>query len=134
MPAAIMTLKQASENVRPSVPVNRSALSPHQKKRRANRIDRRLSKELENSNGETQEVLALLVPSKQRSYRISLSKQAISQTSGCARLDQVSAASKNGRKATGNQGNVHKNGHSTAVGVHYQTSQFATSDKIQISK
>ena len=78
MPAAIMTLKQASENVRPSVPVNRSALSPHQKKRRGNRIDRRLSKELENSNGETQEVLALLVPSKQRSYRISLSKQAIS--------------------------------------------------------
>ena len=47
-------------------------------------------------------MLALLVPSKQRSYRISLSKQAISQTSGCARLDEVSAANKNSRKGAAN--------------------------------
>lgn len=44
----------------------------------------------------------MLVPSKQRSYRIALSKQAISQTSGCARLDEVSAAAKHGRRSNHN--------------------------------
>ena len=39
------------------------------------------------------------MPSKQRSYRIALSKQAISQTSGCARLDEVSATAKKNKAA-----------------------------------
>ena len=71
--------RQASENVKPSVPSSRQS---HQNKRRSGRFalnnEKRLSKEFENSIGEGKEVLALLVPSKQRSYRIALSKQAIS--------------------------------------------------------
>ena len=75
----------------------------YQKQRRQSRFAeraRRHSKEFENSTGEQpKEVLALLVPSKQRSYRIALSKQAISQTSGCARLDEVSAVTKHGKRS-----------------------------------
>ena len=79
-----------------------SSRPSHQKQRRSTRRDRALSKQFEMSGGEAKEVLALLVPSKQRSYRIALSKQAISQTSGCARLDEVSAAAKHGRRSNHN--------------------------------
>lgn len=90
--------RQASENFKPEAPMARSS---HQNKRRQSRFAerRRHSKEFENSTGEPKEVLALLVPSKQRSYRIALSKQAISQTSGCARLDEVSAVTKHGKRS-----------------------------------
>ena len=39
------------------------------------------------------------MPSKQRSSRIALRKQAISQTSGCARLEEVSATGRNNSRA-----------------------------------
>ena len=69
--------RQASENFQPEAPAARVS---HQNKRKSGRLAdssrRRMSKEFENSTSGEQpkEVLALLVPSKQRSYRIALSK------------------------------------------------------------
>ena len=72
--APYMALDQALEqNGRSPGPVNSTF---QQKQRRSLLKQRRLSKEYEMTvkDGESQEVLALLVPSKQRSNRIALSK------------------------------------------------------------